>query len=485
MSAVIDRSDPRGGYLFAAMLAAFAAIYLVFYPRTYANHDEARELSLAFSIEHGSIFPDHAGPSAGLQVGPHVVSVYSPFHAAMFAPALASDWRLAFLVTAAFFAVGAFTVRATLVRDGLSADWSALYFMLAGALYYSRTLMAAIPAAVLALAAVSMLTRPQPRPIVAGLTFGLSVLMHPWMAPMAIVFSAVWCIERGLKSFLANLSSIAIGALPCVVALAAYNYITLGNPLHNVYAVLGAQDSFTGAHLFSFFLFYAVSLAIFPLAGWAVFSPRWSRGWALPVTAAVMVALASLYYYRDGLNVGSARVGIVAGLAAGFIPGQRFLLPVSMLACLPAARFLSSRLSEQAQSWQRALRPAALVTFVTGFIVLSAAHQAYLDAHARLQQALWLALPGNAEVALGSELELDDLGKELAPVERAYNGAHDTLHVPAATAYVAYLALPGNRPPEGWLDGRRAELVRIRSWAWNRDLWIGDPASETAHSTSR
>ena len=37
--------------------------------------------------------------------------------------------------------------------------------------------------------------------------------------------------------------------------------------------------------------------------------------------------MASIYYYRDGLGYG----------VAGFLPAQRFLLPASLLACVPAA----------------------------------------------------------------------------------------------------------------------------------------------------
>jgi hypothetical protein len=364
-----------------------------------------------------------------------------------------------------------------LPREGLGAEWSALYFLLAGALYYSQTLMAAVPAAVMGLVGVSMLLRTEPRPFAGGLAFGASVLLHPWMAPLAVVFSTVWVVERDRGALGRDSAALALGAAPCVIALGAYNYLTVGSPFRDVYVITGHQYNFSGAHFLHFAIFYLGSLALFPLGGWAVLSPRWSRGWALPMSAAAMVALASLYGYRDGLNVGSARVGWLIALAAGLIPGQRFLLPVSMIACVPAARLLDVRLGEAVRRRHLLLPWGALAVFAAGFIALSAAHQAYLDAHAQVQQVLARMLPAGAEIAIGNELAGDDLSKELAPTGQIYDRVDSPrAGAPAPAAYVGYLARPGGRPPEQWTVGRRMELLPVRSWAWNRDLWIGEQA---------
>jgi hypothetical protein len=478
-------AERGAAWLFWALLASFAAIYLAFYPRTYAIFDECCILSLAYSLRHATIFVDHAGPIFGLRIGAHVVSQYSAFHAALLTPALMLNWKLAFALTAGFFVLGAFVLRAMLLRDGLGAGWSALYFLLAGALYYSQTLMAAVPAAVMGLIGVSMLMRPEPRPTAGGVAFGASVLLHLWMAPMAVVFAAIWLCERGWRLFWRDSAAIALGAAPCIVALAAYNYLTVGSPFRDVYVITGQQYNFSGTHFFPFAVFYLGSLALFPLGGWAVLSSRWSRGWALPTTAAAMLALASLYSYRDGLNVGSARVGMLVGLVAGLIPGQRFLLPVSMLACLPAARFLDARLSEAARGWRHLLPWGALAVFTAGFLALSAAHEAYLDAHAEAQRVLARALPADAEIVIGSEMAGDDLVKEFAPIGKIHGRVNfGGLDAPAPGAYVSYLARPGDRPPEQWIAGRRTELIPIRSWAWNRDLWIGEPADAGADAAS-
>ena len=126
-------------WLFPCLLISFCAIYLVYYPPSYGIEDEGNILQLSYSLSHGTIFPDHAGPYAGPSIDGHRVSKFSIFHAAMIAPLWKLDWRLGFALAALFFAAGAFVVRNWLRREKLNGDWTALYFLLFGALYYTQT----------------------------------------------------------------------------------------------------------------------------------------------------------------------------------------------------------------------------------------------------------------------------------------------------------------------------------------------------------
>jgi hypothetical protein len=462
----------RAEWLFASLVAAFGVIYLIWYPASYSIEDEAHILSLAYSLEHGSIFPDHAGPDAGLPVDGHLVSKFSIVHAGLLVPAVATDWRLGFLVTAGFLVAGAFVVRSMLQREGLDSGWGALYFLLLGALFYSQTLLAAVPAAVFGLFAVSMLMRSEPRPAAAGLLFGISVLMHPWMGPLAIVAVAVWCIEQGRADFLSNATRVSLGAAPAVAALAVINYASTGNPLVNSYTLLNHQSSFTFDDLIAQIPFYLGSLAVFPLAGWAILSPKWSRGWTLPITAAVVATMASMFGFRDGLNVGSARIGRTLALIAGAVPGQRFLLPISMLACVPAARFLSARFASIPDRYVAAMRPLALAAFVVSFVALSIAHRNFQRAHLDAQNALRRAIPPDARIVVSPELY-----KEFAPVPVLYDRVNGTENIPQPPpgAYVALESPPNAPPSTELLDHRKTEAVKIRSWIWNRDIWLAWP----------
>ena len=461
-------------WLFPCLLISFCAIYLLYYPPSYGIEDEGNILQLSYSISHGTIFPDHAGPYPGPSIDGHQVSKFSVFHAAMIAPLWKLDWRLGFGLAALFFAAGAFVVRNWLRRENLSGDWSALYFLLFGSLYYTQSVMAAVPAAVAGLFGTSLLLREQPRPMLAGLMFGASVLMHPWMGPFAVVSATVWLLENWRIDLIERAGWLFAGALVPIVMLGSYNFATTGSPFRSVYTLMGHQNSFAGDHFGSYALFYVASLAIFPLAGWVVFFRKWARGWTLPATSAAMVLLASRYYYRDGLHVSAMHTAMA--LLAGAIPGQRFLIPVSMVACIPAARFLDAQ-SERMPPWVgRFARPVALTVFISGFAAMSTAHSLFLRAHATVQKALCETIPADAPVAISNGVL-----KETAPICQVFEHAVVTQDsaVPSPDMFTAWLGAPGARAPNGWLEKRDTKTFQIRSWIWNRDLFVAAPSGES------
>jgi hypothetical protein len=188
---------------------------------------------------------------------------------------------------------------------------------------------------------------------------------------------------------------------------------------------------------------------------------------------AVVLAMASLYYYRDGLNFGSARVPGGLAAIAGLVPGQRFLLPFSMIACLPAARFLSARLSAWDNRRLTTAKVGALATFVVGFAMLSIFHQAYLRAFASIQQAIRQNLPLDAPIAVDPQLV-----KEFAPLPAVYSHLTvlDETDATPRAAYIAMLLTPGQSPPDNLIRDRDYGETHIRSWVWNRDLLIVQPA---------
>jgi hypothetical protein len=463
-------------WLFPCLLISFCAIYLLYYPPSYGIEDEGNILQLSYSLSHGTIYPDHAGPYPGPSIDGHQVSKFSAFHAAMIAPLWKLDWRLGFGLAALFFAAGAFIVRNWLRREKLNGDWTALYFLLFGSLYYTQSVMAAVPAAVAGLFGVSLLLREQPRPMLAGLMFGASVLMHPWMGPFAVVSATVWLLENWRIDLIERAGWLFAGSLVPIAMLGCYNFATTGNPFQSVYTLMGHQNSFVGDHFRSYALFYAASLAIFPLAGWVAFSRKWARGWTLPATSATMVLLASLYYYRDGLNVSASAVHGTMVLIAEAIPGQRFLIPVSMVACIPSARFLDAQSKRMPQWVSHFARPVALTAFIGGFAAMSIAHSSYLRAHATVQKALCETIPAKAPVAISYGVL-----KETAPICRVFEHAvlMEDSAVPSPDMFTAWLGAPGARAPSGWLEKRDTETFQIRSWIWNRDLFVAAPSGES------
>lgn len=470
MSPHTDRA-PAGAWVFAAFLGAYLVIWLWTYPRTFGIDDEANLLSLSLAMSRGTVFLDGAGIEldADIEWRGRSISKYSPFHAALLMPAIVTDWRGSFLVAPLFVVIGAFIIRQMLREHQLSDAWAALYFLDPGLLYYSRTLLAAVPAAVLGLAGASMLLRRRPRPCLAGLLLGGAVLLHLWMAPLIAVVAAVWFIERGRHDWPAS-GALAAGALPPALALGLYNFLTTGHPLMTGYWLTNHQAAFDGRHLESFLGFYLLSLVCVPLGGWAVFTRRWSGTWAVPAAALAIVLLGSAYYYRDGAAYG----------AAGWVPGRRFLLPAALLACVPAARALahySRHLTSPA--WGIAVPSAALVVFIVGFTALSLRHQQYLDAQATVQDLVRRHVPSGSCVVTNQQAF-----KAFAPVQgewllRIARG-DGGLPAPAGECYRVWF---GDRDVANAAPAAEDRLITrhvIRSWAWARELQIAPPSTAIA-----
>jgi hypothetical protein len=291
------------------------------------------------------------------------------------------------------------------------------------------------------------------------------------MIPVAVALAIGWWLDSPRARSMPLLRLVA-AALPAAVLLLFYNALITGSAFRNGYSLLGTQYGFKGEHVLTFFPLYAASLLLMPLAGWTALSPRWSRGLAVPIATATVLVMASLYYFRDGMGYGPA----------GLLPAQRFLIPASLLACLPAARFLSSvKLGgADAQAAQRRwTAPAAFACFVIGFSAVSFGHQAYLDAHRSVQGFLRASIPNGSRVLAGERAF-----KEFAPVL----GTWQLKQVPfdrtprepdGDGAYEVWIGAPGQQPPSAWLGDRVMTRYEARSWVWNRDIWIGLPPTAT------
>lgn len=471
----MNNAVARNDRWFWAFVAAFAAIFVAFYPATYAIEDEFNILSLSVALSRGTVLLDRAALDldADLLWNGHRISKFSPFHAALFVPAVMTWWKFAFAVTALCALAGAFVMRAMLRRHGLSSAWVALYFLCAGLWFYSRTTMAAVPASVMVLAGASLLVRERSRPGRAGVALSIAGLFHPWMIPVAAALALGWWLDAP-RQRLRGLMVLSAAALPGAAALLAYNAYTTGHPLLNAYALLGTQYGFRGENVATFAPLYVVSLGLMPLAGWAALARRWSGGLAIPFAVGTVLTMSSVYYFRDGMGYG----------AAGLLPGQRFLLPASLLACLPAARWLSHHAgSARALALARLGAPhrwapaVAFSLFVVGFTAVSAGHGAYLEAHASVQQAIRATIPDGARVLVG-----DRAFKEFAPVIGAWRLLQVRgLDVPSPAerreAYTVWIGPPGSEPPSGWLEGAVSLRIPARSWVWKRDVWIGTPVT--------
>jgi hypothetical protein len=459
---------PRTVAVVAALL--FLVIYVAFFPATYSIEDESNIISLATALGHGTVFLDRAGIDSGrdLPVLGHRISKYSPFHAALLTPAIATAWRLAFLVTAGFVLLGAWIIVRMLEREGLSSDWVLLYFVNPGLLYYSRTLLSMVPASVMALFGVSLLFRSRPRPVAGALALGAAALLHIWLAPVALVIAGCWWVERSRTS-LRGAAALVTGAAPAVLLMGLYNGVTTGNPLVNSYWLIGHQQNFAGDQLAGFVVYYSMALLFVPPGGWMAMTRRWAGSAAVPLAIVAVLTLASFYYYRDGMNFG----------VAGWVPGLRFLLPASLLAVVPAAHWWNDavlpmnpnkRLRWLAPVWGTAL-------FGLGFAVLSVGHQDYLNAQRDAQRFVATEIPAGARIVGGP-----GTFKLFAPVVGRWSvelveEGESRLAVQRRDCYVVWITSSEEQVDPGWFRDRASRATTVNSWIWRRKIVIGRPAA--------
>lgn len=113
------------------------------------------------------------------------------------------------------------------------------------ALLMAADAMAHVPALCAAAWCLAMLAgaaeggEPRPRRLVAaGLLGGVALLIRPLTAISLLAPAVAWCaIRAGRRRWLAGLGWMAIGAAPCLAALAAYNTAVFGGPLVSGYAL--------------------------------------------------------------------------------------------------------------------------------------------------------------------------------------------------------------------------------------------------------
>ena len=83
--------------------------------------------------------------------------------------------------------------------------------------------------------------------LVAGALFGLAVLHRPFDAVLAVVPVSAYCAyaaRRELHALARDAGAIALGALPFLVAFAAYNRAVMGSVTRLAFGVTGPVDSF-------------------------------------------------------------------------------------------------------------------------------------------------------------------------------------------------------------------------------------------------
>ena len=335
------RSRPAvavGVLALAAALWAVAASAL-FVPRLTDNGDEAVYLLQAESLRAGHLFPPAAEPTRAFlpwlstTAGHHYVTKYTPVFPAFIAlshRAFGSD-RAALGLAAAGAVVACYLLAREVLRRRREAVLAAGFlagsplFAIQSATYlsylFNATLLMGFAAAFLA-----GLRRPSRRSLaLAGLLLGLALFARPFDAVLVagpLLAGWAWTGRHRVRRLAGEAGWLALGALPPLVAMAAYFQAATGSFLRPPFTFVGPSDTlgFGPRRMYAGmpFLDYTPGRALVAVARLTVLTGFWGFGGLLLVGLAVL-GRRSL---RDGTGRWLAAVAVTVPLGYALFWGS-------------------------------------------------------------------------------------------------------------------------------------------------------------------
>lgn len=425
----------RRHWLFPAGLMVFAALWLVFFPRTFAIVDEDAYLTQALLLRQGRLTYEDSGipaPHMTVEQAGRLASKYPPGNSLLIVPFTLLGWRGAFLLGLVLALLGAWLFRKVLavIEPGADPAWALLYLFYPTVVLYSRTLMSDLAAATAVLAGLLMLLNR--RFLAAGLLVGLACLTRYSNAVLAAVFAGLIVMrgERRVRSLLLFL----LGLAPFGVAALAYNWWCYGGPLNFPMYWTGRLHPVyfwrnLGFYLPNLLLCYPLML----LAPWFV---RHGYRWHVVLPA---YAVLLLYSFFSALHP-------VPSIVERVVVWMRYLLlglPFFVLGYAVVLDRLAREL--RGMAW---IRYPVVALLVVGAAGINWRHSRLLSTQAEYQDLLYAAVPP------GALLVCDRESSELVTYAR---GARDWRHyvefnIPLPldreiaardTVYAALLVKPG------------------------------------------
>jgi hypothetical protein len=361
-----------------AAALAWAALFALAYPRTFAIIDESTYLSTAYVYRAGTIFLDVAGVDSvsRVPVGGHEVSKFAPLWPLLLTPLTALGWRATFAANPILHLVG-FVVFVRMLRSAKLPSWGALLYLAHPTLvYYSRTLMSDVAAGVLFLLAWRAWRRETPGGALrAGLWLGASCLVRYTNVVLAALFVAAAVGEQARGRSTAGRTRALLGGLvPGALLLAIYDQVAFGkwwrgsDGYRDDRSDLGMQGQFGWDEVGAGALHYGTALlVVFPLMLLGVFLYRGRDRFLVRTVALGFTLFFCFYYYRDQAE-GWLRTAVV---------GMRFLVPVLPLFLFAYVEMLGR--------WT-ARAPARLAQGIVAALALVGCAAVHLKHDARLQR---------------------------------------------------------------------------------------------------
>lgn len=443
-----EKTETRLLWLLAAL---YALLFIAFWPPLTTTMDESAYLGFAYVLRQGTFYSDIAGITTPMYItaGQHVTIKYPPGMSVYLAALAGISWNVALGANLLVHLATFFTVARLLRLAGASAIFAVFYLLHPTAVIYSRTLMSDPLGGLLV--ALAFLALVQKKPVLAGTTLGLAVLVKTangftlGLFALGLLGEALLPWKPRSPKELLTLALPAIrlvlGALPLMVVA----YVYQKTVQEGGWAKYSGPGQFTLGYFVQHLPFYLVALlVVFPGMLVGLIAYKGPRRGPLWLAVAGIVAFYSAYYYLD--STGSK--------VESFILGQRFLLAVLPLVVVAYGAWLQRLIGQR-----KVLVPfAALVlALLLGAAAVQAKHQSNLKKLVQIQQEVAAKVPEKAALACNVHV-----GKLLHP---------------AWTGKRAYLMIEGG----GWLESDLAHVAqRVRVAPVFVALWSRDYRTETS-----
>jgi len=404
-----EKTETRLLWLLAAL---YALLFIALWPPLTTTMDESAYLGFAYVLRQGTFYSDIAGITTPMYIeaGPHLTIKYPPGMSVYLAALSGLSWTLALGANLFVHLATFFTVARLLRLAGASALFAVFYLLHPTAVIYSRTLMSDPLGGLLV--ALAFLALVQKKPLLAGTTLGLAVLVKTangltlGLFALGLLGEALlpWKPRSSKELLTLALPAIrlVLGALP----LMGVAYVYQKTIQDGGWAKYSGPGQFTLGYFVQHLPFYLLALLlVFPgmLVGLIAYKGP-GRG-PLWLAVAGIVGFYSAYYYLD--STGSK--------VESFILGQRFLLAVLPLVVVAYGAWL-----QQLVGQRKVLIPFAALVLVL-FAVAAAVqvkHQGNLKKLVLIQREVAAKIPESAPLACNVHV-----GKLLHPFwtgKRAY-----------------------------------------------------------------
>lgn len=395
---------------FAALIFSIL-LWIVFFPQFYANVDEHNYYRSSWKLNQGiSLLEEESTQALGgfANLSQQYVSKYNLGNSIWLAPVSGFGIQTTMLISLLTYILLILTCAAILRELKISKHWLVLIILSPIFIYYSRTILSELPAALLfSLSYLSYLRLSKTRyQILLGISLGLLTLIRYNFAAWAILILLQIVFDNRSNLFTRGTASqlfkIALGALPFALLFIVINISLYGGITTSGYKFSG-EEAFDFNLLATRLPVYIVILnLIYPLQFFVAFFTKAPLRLCLLVFS---VFLLIFYSVAGGF--------LVQYQFTDFIVAIRFFVPVLPIIFILSAKYWQGFLVRyRLIKLKKILLGFAAIVLASSTILVNYYHQQFLSERFIIQQKLHQISTFEPEVFIGDEEDFMYLGEQ-------------------------------------------------------------------------